>query len=56
MPDSRVLAAILIMGLVAAAGKVLELWDWHANAKPLIDTSTNGGVSSTASDAKVTRL
>lgn len=45
MTDPRILAAIVLMGLAAAIGKVLDLWAWHVNQRPIIDTSTNGGVA-----------
>lgn len=55
MTDPKVLIAILLMGLAAAIGKGWELWRWHVDREPIMDTATNGGVSMTnGHGAKVT--
>lgn len=42
--DSRIFAAILLMGIAALAVKVME-W-WESRHPVVIDTQTNGGVKS----------
>lgn len=48
--DSRVIAAIILMGLAAVVTKAMDLWQWHVARQPLepvvIRTQDNGGVAS----------
>lgn len=44
MLDPRVIAGVALMGIVAVLAKVIDLYQWHLNRRPVIDTSTNGGV------------
>lgn len=47
MPDPRVLVVIALLGIGAVLSKALDLWAWHKDQQPIIDTQTNGGVRTT---------
>lgn len=35
MDDTKVFAAILLLGAASIAAKLLDLWQWHVNGRPI---------------------